>query len=75
MLILWLNNDAHTLKLPFQAPFMVWVVAYIAAVFLLPSIVLGCISPNIVKLSVTDLQRTGRTVGRIYAWSSIGSIV
>ncbi|NLG28066.1 MAG: fused MFS/spermidine synthase [Chloroflexi bacterium] len=75
LLILWLNNDAHTWKLPFQAPFMVWVVAYIAAVFMLPSIILGCISPIIVKLSITDLQRTGRTVGRIYAWSSIGSIV
>ncbi len=75
LLILWLNNDAHTWKLPFQAPFMVWVVAYIAAVFMLPSVILGCISPIVVKLSVTNLQRTGRTVGQIYAWSAIGSIV
>ena len=73
--ILWLNNDLHDFRLPGNAPLMLWVVLYIAAVFLLPSVVLGCVSPIIVKLSLTNLQRTGRTVGQIYAWSTVGSIV
>jgi spermidine synthase len=75
LLILWLNNDVHDYQLPFQAPFMLWVVIYIAIVFFLPSVILGCVSPIIVKLSLTELSRTGRTVGKIYAWSAIGSIV
>ncbi|MEA3408709.1 MAG: fused MFS/spermidine synthase [Chloroflexota bacterium] len=73
--ILWLNNDFHDFQLSFDAPFMLWIVLYIGAVFLLPSLILGCISPIVVKLSLTDLERTGRTVGKIYAWSSVGSIV
>ena len=36
--------------------------------------VLGCISPIVVKLSLTDLNQSGTTVGKIYAWSSAGSI-
>lgn len=73
--VIWLNNDFHDFQLSFDAPFMLWIVLYIAAVFLLPSLILGCVSPIVVKLSLTDLQRTGRTVGMIYAWSAVGSIV
>ena len=72
--ILWLNNDLHAFRLPLQAPFVVWIVAYIAAVFMLPAVMLGCVSPIVVKLSLTSLQRSGSTVGKIYAWSSVGSI-
>jgi len=72
--ILWLNNDLHELRIPAHAPFAVYILVYIAGVFLLPSLVLGCVSPIIVKLSLKNLQRTGRTVGKIYAWSSVGSI-
>lgn len=73
--ILWLNNDLHEFELPVNLPFMVWVLVYVAGVFLLPSTLLGCISPIVVKLSLTNILRTGSTVGRIYAWSSVGSIV
>ncbi|MFH1086783.1 MAG: fused MFS/spermidine synthase, partial [Chloroflexota bacterium] len=73
--ILWLNNDLHDIKLPTGVPFFLWVVVYIAAVFMLPSVILGCVSPIVVKLSLTDLQRTGTTVGKIYAWSTVGSIL
>jgi spermidine synthase len=72
--ILWLNNDLHGLRLPFEVPMMVWIVIYIAALFLVPSVILGCVSPIVVKLSLTDLERSGTTVGKIYAWSSAGSI-
>ncbi len=73
--ILWLNNDLHAFQLSFDAPFMLWIVIYITAVFLLPAVILGCIAPIVVKISLTNLEETGRTVGKIYAWSSAGSIV
>lgn len=33
------------------------------------------VSPVVVKLTLADLQRTGNTVGSIYAFSTAGSIV
>ncbi|HEX7831078.1 MAG TPA: fused MFS/spermidine synthase, partial [Thermoanaerobaculia bacterium] len=42
--------------------------------FFLPSFFLGMISPVAVKLAVRDLATTGRTVGQIYAFSTLGSI-
>jgi predicted membrane-bound spermidine synthase len=39
------------------------IVVYTAAIFLLPSLVLGMVSPVVVKLTPADLQRTGHTVG------------
>jgi len=71
--ILWLTHWAGKLAPP-NVPLMIWIVTYITALFFLPSMVLGCISPLVVKLSLTDLKRTGTTVGKIYAWSSVGSI-
>lgn len=73
--ILLLNNILGTFDLPKSIPLIVWVVVDIAGVFFLPSMILGCVSPIVVKLSLTDLQRSGTTVGKIYAWSSVGSIV
>jgi len=70
-----LANALSSVGLPQNLPLLVSVVAYIAALFLLPSLVLGCVSPIVIKLSLTDLQRSGTTVGKIYAWSSVGSIV
>jgi len=68
-----LTNWAHELNPP-DVPVMIWIVTYITLLFFLPSMILGCISPIVVKLSLTDLKRTGTTVGKIYAWSSVGSI-
>jgi spermidine synthase len=47
---------------------------WIVVLFLVPCTILGAISPIVVKLAVRDLEETGRTVGRIYAAGSIGSI-
>jgi len=73
--ILALTNALSNTGLSEGLPLVISVVLYIAALFLLPSLILGCVSPIVVKLSLTDLQRTGTTVGKIYAWSSVGSIV
>lgn len=47
---------------------------YVTVIFLLPSVLLGVISPLVVKLSLQDLSTSGSVVGRIYAASALGSI-
>ena len=51
--------------------------ALIAAVLLFApaSICLGFVTPFAVRLEMRDVESTGRTVGRLYALSTIGSIV
>lgn len=44
------------------------------ALFFLPCVVLGMISPLVAKLAVTDLARAGATVGKLYAAGTAGSI-
>jgi spermidine synthase len=50
------------------------IVFYTTVIFLPPALVLGMISPVVIKLSLDDLTRTGNIVGRIYAISTAGSI-
>jgi len=45
-----------------------------ATLFLIPSLMLGMVSPVVIKLRLQDLTRTGNVVGRIYALSTAGSI-
>jgi MFS family permease len=56
-------------------PIIVQSLILIAALFFLPAFILGTISPVVAKLSMNDLNKTGRTVGRIYAAGSVGSII
>jgi hypothetical protein len=44
-----------------------------AALFMLPTIVLGMISPYSVRLLVTDADRSGRVAGTLYFVSTLGS--
>jgi predicted membrane-bound spermidine synthase len=50
------------------------VVVLSALLFFVPSFFLGMISPVAVKLAVRDLDSTGSVVGKIYAFSTLGSI-
>ncbi|MGD0785800.1 MAG: fused MFS/spermidine synthase [Sedimentisphaerales bacterium] len=50
------------------------VFTYTSIVFLLPSTLLGTISPVIAKMALDRGLPTGRTIGDIYAWSAAGSI-
>ncbi len=43
--------------------------------FSVPNVLLGCICPFAMKLSILDLGRTGRASGNIYAISAVGSVV
>jgi spermidine synthase len=45
------------------------------ALFSLPTVLLGCVCPFALKLSIHDLDRTGRISGHIYAVSALGSVV
>lgn len=45
------------------------------ALFSAPMVLLGCVCPFAMKLSIRDLGRTGRTAGHIYAVSALGSVV
>jgi len=56
-------------------PLVVEIVAFTIVLFFVPCAVLGTISPVVAKLAVRDLAKTGRTVGKIYAAGSVGSIV
>jgi spermidine synthase len=71
--ILWLIDLVSPLR-ALNTPVILEVLLVFAVVFLLPSIILGTISPVVVKLTLADLSRTGDVVGKIYAAGAAGSI-
>jgi predicted membrane-bound spermidine synthase len=66
--------SAQLLPLP-ETSLMLRVLALGALIFFLPSFLLGTISPVAVKMALRDLAQTGHVVGRIYAVSTVGSIL
>ena len=56
-------------------PLMLRIVITTVVAFLLPSTILGTITPIVVELSLRSLAEAGGTIGRIYAVSAAGSIV
>jgi tetratricopeptide (TPR) repeat protein/MFS family permease len=52
----------------------VLVFSHVSVVFLIPSTLLGTISPVVAKMALERGLPTGRTVGDIYAWGAAGSI-
>jgi spermidine synthase/MFS family permease len=51
------------------------IVVLTAAIFFVPVLLLGMISPQVIRLAVTDLRHAGRVAGIVYAWSTAGAIV
>ena len=47
----------------------------VLVLFSVPVTLLGCISPFIIRLAMEDVERAGRTAGRVYAISTAGSFV
>jgi len=43
--------------------------------FALPSVLLGMVSPYAIRLKIKDIQTSGEVAGKLYALSTIGSIV
>jgi len=50
------------------------VVLWTFALFFLPMLALGTISPQVIRLTIPSSDRAGRTAGRVYAWSTAGAI-
>ncbi|MFB3887737.1 MAG: fused MFS/spermidine synthase [Thermodesulfobacteriota bacterium] len=59
----------------FQTSLMVRILLITTIVFFVPSCILGMISPVVVRLTLNNLEKTGNVVGKIYAFSTLGSIL
>lgn len=51
------------------------VMGWTFSLFFLPMLLLGMISPQVIRLAVPDVAHVGRVAGRVYAWSTAGAIV
>ena len=58
-----------------QWPLILEILVLIIVMFFIPCTILGTVSPIVAKLAMRDLARAGRTVGQIYAFGTVGSIV
>jgi len=58
-----------------ETSLMVRILVVTTFIFFVPSTLLGMISPVVVRLSLDRLERSGNVVGRIYAFSTLGSIL
>ncbi|MEW6215370.1 MAG: fused MFS/spermidine synthase [Nitrospirota bacterium] len=55
---------------------LMWRILLVTTViFFVPSCILGMISPVVVKLAIQNLDKVGNVVGKIYAFSTLGSIL
>ena len=56
--------------------YLIWA-AFVSCilVFVFPLLVLGMVTPNLVKFAVSGLEESGRTVGIIEACNTVGSII
>jgi len=59
----------------FHMSLMVRILLVTAIIFFIPSCLLGMVSPVVVKLNLSNLEKTGNVVGKIYAFSTLGSIL
>jgi spermidine synthase len=63
--------------LPFDraALLILRIVVITALIFFPPSLILGMVSPVVIKLTLRDLAHSGGLVGKVYALSTLGSIL
>jgi spermidine synthase len=69
-----LNNFVGEWVVLWYLKWPIRVFTHVFLVFLVPSTVLGMISPVVAKMALDQGLPTGRTVGDIYAWGAAGSI-
>jgi spermidine synthase len=60
---------------PLATSLMLRILVVTTVIFFIPSCLLGMISPVVVRLSLDRLERSGNVVGKIYAFSTLGSIL
>ena len=59
----------------FHTSLMARILLITTIIFFVPSCLLGMISPVVVKLTLNNLEKAGNVVGKIYAFSTLGSIL
>lgn len=74
VVIVVLNNLVGDWIWLWRLSWPVRVFLHVSLVFLVPSALLGTISPVVAKMALDRGLATGRTVGNIYAWGAAGSI-
>ena len=73
-LVLVFDSNLDSVAAPFSWP-TIWQVVWLSTlVFFLPSLLIGTITPMIIKLALSSLEVTGRVVGRIRAAAELGAI-
>ena len=74
-LVLVFDSNLDSVAASFSWP-TIWQVVWLATIiFFLPSVLIGMVTPMIIKLSLNSLDATGRVVGRIRAAAEVGAIV
>ena len=58
-----------------DASWPVWVFAQVAVIYGPPAAAMGTVSPVVAALALSRSRRTGITVGNVYAWGTLGSII
>ncbi|MHC4593815.1 MAG: fused MFS/spermidine synthase [Planctomycetota bacterium] len=75
VLVVISNNLVGNWLWLWQFSWPVRIFSHVSLVFLIPSTLLGTISPIVAKMALDEGLPAGRTVGDIYAWGAVGSIV
>ena len=74
VLVVVSNNIVGNWLWLWQFSWIVRIFSHVTLVFLIPSTLLGTISPIVAKMALDQGLPAGRTVGDIYAWGAAGSI-
>ncbi len=72
--VLWLSQYAEHWWRPDSISWPGWVLFNVFIIFIAPAVTLGTIGPVVAKMALDGSQRTGSTMGNIYAWAAAGSI-
>ncbi len=75
VLCLILNNLVADSQHEWTMIFPVRVILSTLLIFLVPSMLLGTISPVTAKMALDRSKTIGSTIGSVYAWAAVGSIV
>jgi predicted membrane-bound spermidine synthase len=73
--VLWLDQIVAELPRPESFSWPAWILCVVAMMFLLPAVLLGTTSPLVASMALARSSRLGMTVGNVYAWGALGSIV
>lgn len=73
--VLWLDQLVGGLPRPESFSWPAWILTLVSGIFLIPALTLGTVSPLVASMALDRSTKTGSTVGNVYAWGALGSIV